>query len=274
LFRQTQPDPQQVIELYITGSEGERQSPPREQPLDVSVGDTLRLQTGVIRDRNGHPVPNGTIVQFIQRDRIQGLVSIIEEVSTRQGIAQLDYVLEARTGPGQFRITAVAGEATQSQEVDIFIEGAAQVAILTPEPTPTPTPTPTAVPPTPLPTPQPTATPTIPPPQEEVGPPPEPGINILLSDFWMLLSLLGGLTMTFTVGLFFTRTRPVPLAQQLSWLLWGIVGGLLLYNYYLLGLPGTAVLLDLGSWAGLLTTLLGGLLGLSVFGARQFLEQK
>jgi beta-N-acetylhexosaminidase len=274
LFQQTQPDPQQVIELYITGAEGERQSPPREQPLDVSVGDTLRLQTGVIRDRNGQPVPDGTIVQFIQRDRIQGLVSIIEEAPTRQGIAQLDYVLEARTGPGQFRITAVSGEATQSQEVDIFIEGEALVAILTPEPTSTPTATPTDVPPTATPTLQPTATPTIPPPLEEAGQLPEPGINILLSDFWMLISLFVGLAATFAIGLFFTYTRPVPLAQQLSWLLWGIVGGLLLYNYYALGLPGTAVLLDLGGWAGLLTTLLGGVLGLFIFGARQFLGQK
>jgi beta-N-acetylhexosaminidase len=274
LFQQTQPDPQQVIELFITGSDGERQAPPREQPLDVSIGDTLRLQTGVIRDRNGHPVPDGTIVQFIQRDRIQGLVNIIEEAATRQGIAQLDYVLETRTGPGQFRITAVSGEATQSQEVDIFIEGEALVAILTPEPTPTPTPTPTAVSPTSTPTPTPTASPTSPPLPVEAGPPPEPGINILLSDFWMLLSLFMGLTATFAIGLFFARTRSVPLAQQLSWLLWGIVGGLLVYNYYALGLPGTAVLLDLGSWAGLLTTLLGGLLGLSIFGARQFLGQK
>ncbi len=273
LFHQTQPDPQQVIELYITSSDGERQSPPREQPLDVSIGDTLRLQTGLIRDRNGHSVPDGTIVQFIQRDRIQGLVSIIEEVPTRQGIAQLDYVLEARTGPGQFRITAVAGEATQSQEVDIFIEGEAFVAILTPEPTATPTATPTAVPPTLTPTPIPTATPTTTPAPEAIGPPPEPGINILLSDFWMLLSLFGGLTAVLAAGLFFVRTRPVPLTQQLRWLLWGVVGGLVVYNYFVLGLPGTAVLLDLGGWAGLITTLLGGLVGLSIFGARQ-LSQK
>lgn len=273
LFQQTQPNPQQVIELYITSSDGARQSPPREQPLDVSIGDTLRLQTGLIRDRNGHPVPDGTIVQFIQRDRIQGLVSIIEEVPTRLGVAQLDYVLEARTGPGQFRITAVTGEATQSQEVDIFIEGEALVAILTPEPTPTPTATSTAVPPTPTPTPEPSATPTSPPTIEEVGPPPEPGINILLSDFWLLLSLLGGLTAVLAAGFFFTRTQPMPLAQQLRWLLWGVVGGLVVYNYYVLGLPGTAVLLDLGGWAGLITTLLGGLVGLSIFGARQ-LSQK
>ena len=273
LFQQTQPNPQQVIELYITGNAGERQSPPREQPLDVSIGDTLRLQTGVIRDHNDHPVPDGTIVQFIQRDRIQGLVSIIEEAPTRQGVAQLDYVLEARTGPGQFRITAVSGNATQSQEVDIFIEGEALVAILTPEPTPTPTATATAVPPTATPTPEPSVTPTSPLPAEELGLPPEPGINILLSDFWMLLSLLGGLTAVLATGLFFTHTRAASPVQQLRWLLWGIVGGLVVYNYYALGLPGTAVLLDIGGWAGLLTTLLGGLIGLSIFGARHILTQ-
>ena len=136
LFSQTQPDPGQVIELYIDDN-GNIQSPPSEAPLEQAIGDTLRLQTGIIRDRNGNPVPDGTLVQFIQEDRIQRFISIIAERPTVSGMAQLDYVLEARTGPGQFRITAVSGEATGSQQVDIAIEGSAQVAIIIPTPTAT-----------------------------------------------------------------------------------------------------------------------------------------
>ncbi|MBE2220198.1 MAG: hypothetical protein IAF02_01575, partial [Anaerolineae bacterium] len=107
---QTNPNPNQVIELYIADNAGVTQSPASDAPLETAVGDTLHLQTGTITDYNGNPVPDGTLVQFIQVDRIQGTVNIIAEVPTSNGIARLDYVLEARTGPGKFRITAVSGD--------------------------------------------------------------------------------------------------------------------------------------------------------------------
>ncbi|MCZ7668880.1 MAG: hypothetical protein M5U34_17600 [Chloroflexi bacterium] len=110
LSQQTNPNPAQVIELFIVDDEGIAQSPASEAPLKTAVGDTLTLQTGVITDRNGNPVPDGTNVQFIRVDRIQGTVNIIDNVPTLNGMARLDYVLEARTGPGQFRITAVSNE--------------------------------------------------------------------------------------------------------------------------------------------------------------------
>jgi beta-N-acetylhexosaminidase len=268
LFRQTQPDPAQVIALFII-RDGQVQSPPSEEPLEASIGDTLRLQTGVIYDHNGNPVPDGTPVQFIQSDRIQGLVNIIAEVPTTAGIAQLDYVLEARTGPGQFRITAMSGEARASQEVDIFIEGEAQVAIITPTamPTATPTLTPTATS-TATPTSTATATPTpIPEPLPLV--PEEPGIRIKLSDFEMLIAVMAGLLLTSSLGLVMSRQRQADLEQQIGWALWGVVGSLILYIYYALGLPGTAPLIELRSWAGLITTLIGGLLGLVIYQIRQ-----
>ncbi|MCA9973170.1 MAG: hypothetical protein KC425_23285 [Anaerolineales bacterium] len=263
LFRQTQPDPAQVLELYVVTDLGEVRAPPSEEPLDVSVGDTLRLQTGVIRDRNGHQVPDGTLVAFIQQDRIQGLVNIIANKPTVNGIATLDYVLEARTG--QFRITAAAGDAEQSQEVDIIIAEAAQVAIITPTPaptaTPTPTPQPTSTPqPTPTFTPEPSVTPTAYPVVPE-----EPGVNIPFSRLELLASLLGGLLLTGGTAMLLARTRRQPLSEQIGWMLWALCGGLLVYNYFSLGLPGTAVLHLLGSWAGLATTAAGGLIGLLTY---------
>jgi beta-N-acetylhexosaminidase len=264
LFDRTQPDADQVIELFIA-AEGQVQSPPSEAPLDAAIGDTLHLLAGPILDNNGNPVPDGTMVQFVQLDRIQGLVTIIEEVTTFSGIAALDYVLEARTGAGQFRITANAGAALVSQEVDISIEDEAQVAIITPTPppTPTPTPSPTATPTatsTPMPTPSPTTTP-IPLAVE----PEEPGVRIAISQLQLLLGLFVGLLVIGNLGLSLAARRRVNLVLRLSWPLWGVIGALLAYNYYALRLPGTSSLPDLGPWAGLIATLAGGLLGLISF---------
>ena len=45
---------------------------------------------------------------------------------------------------------------------------------------------------------------------------------------------------------------------------WALVGGLALYNYVVLGLPGAAAFLPLGSLIGLISTLLGGTVGLGL----------
>lgn len=264
LFTQTQPDPGQVIELYID-DDGNIQSPPSEEPLETAVGDTLHLQTGIIHDHNGNPVPDGTLVQFIQEDRIQGVISIIAESSTLNGVAQLDYVLEARTGPGQFRITAVSGEATVSQQVDIAIGGAAQVAIIVPTPTATNTPQPTAtVTDTPEPTDTPVPSPTITPTPVPVEPE-EPAVRIALSEFQMLLAMLTGLLVVGAVAIMAGQRQQLAAARRVGALFWGLAGSLLVYNYFALGLPGTAVLTPYGNWAGLLTTLLGGAIGFGFF---------
>ena len=264
LFSQTQPNPVQVIELYIDDN-GNIQSPPSEAPLEQAIGDTLHLQTGIIRDHNGNPVPDGTPVQFIQEDRIQRLISIIAERPTVSGVARWDYVLEARTGPGQFRITAVSGEATGSQQVDIAIEGSAQVAIIIPTPTATVVPEPIAPvtdtpEPTDTPLPPPTITPTLTP-----AIPEEPAVQIALSEFQMLLSMLAGLIMVGMASRSASRRWQVTQAGRIRGLFWGLAGSLLIYNYFALGLPGTAVLIPYGSWAGLLTTLLGGAIGFVLF---------
>ncbi len=208
-------------------------------------------------------VPDGTIVQFVQRDRIQGTVNIISEVPTENGTSRLDYVIEARTGPGQFRITALAGDATISQEVDIAIEDEAQVAIIVPTSAPTATATPTATPtattvPSATPTPPATATP-LPPP-----PPTEPGIRIALSELEMLLTMFTGLVIIVAAALLF-GSEDLSSADRAGALLWSIIGALLLYLYYTLELPGSDYLGDLGNWAGLATTLLGGAAGWVVY---------
>ena len=47
----------------------------------------------------------------------------------------------------------------------------------------------------------------------------------------------------------------------------GLVGGLLLYNYYALEMPGAGLLSSLGSTAGLVLVVLGGAGGLLLYRA-------
>ena len=267
LAEQTQPDPAQVIELSIVNQEtGES---PGDEPLNASVGDSMRLETGRIVDRNGNPVPDGTMVRFIQKDLVEGLVNIIGEAPTMNGAAQLDYLLQARTEGGRFRIAAAAGEAVISQEVDITVgseeSGEAQVMIVSPTPTPTNTPPPTKTPaPTETPAPTntlpPTGTPLTPPPE-----PPEPGIRIDLSELLTLAAVFTALFLSAAAALFISRRRRASLDDQIGWPLWGVVGGLIFYIYYALGLPGAAALANFGPWAGFIIALLGSLAGLLLY---------
>lgn len=276
LFDQTQPTPDQIIPLrYVT--EGETiESSQNPNPLAVSVGDTLQLMTGIILDYNGNPVPDDTIVRFIERDRIQGSLNIIAEVPTVNGVARLDYVLQARTEGGQFRIGVEAGKAIISQELDISVsdsaEGVAQVEIINPTAAPTETPSPT---PDPTPTATFTAVPSQPPtntPTVTITEPEEPGVRIELSEFWMLTAVSLSLMMVAGIGLIGGNRRHWQPAQRLGWPLWGMTGGLLCYVYFALELPGTAVLAEWEVAGGLFITLLGGLLGLIAFHLRQSMK--
>jgi beta-N-acetylhexosaminidase len=266
LFSQTQPAPDQVIELFLVIGE-EIESPSQQQPLAAAIGDTLRLQTGTIIDRNRRQVPDGTPVRFILRNRVQGTVTVLGDRPTTDGVAQLDYVLDASMGPGQFRITAESGEATLSQEVDIGIAEGAELAIITPTPGPTNTATPTA---TPTETPEPTATtqprPTTPATPAAPAPDTESGWLIGLSELRALLGVFVGLLIVGFLTLYFNRRLyPSSLTQQIGRLLWGFTGGLLLYNYYALGMPGSSLFTTFGSLAGLLLVLAGGVGGLLLY---------
>ncbi len=258
LFTVTQPDANQVIQLFIV-SEGAIHSPPNAAPQEMVVGQTLRLQTGIILDQNGHPVPDGTLVEFTQLDRINGFISLIAQRPTVNGIASLDYILEARTG--QFRITAASGTAQTSLEVDIAIGDNVRVVVITPTPAPTPIPTSTP-PPTATTTatvtisPTPAVTPTVNAADAELG------VIIPLANVSMLLGLTAGIGLLVAAGILIGYNRHLPPTYLLQFVLWGIIGGLLAYLYFSLNLPGSARLLPLGAWAAILTTGSGGAAGL------------
>jgi beta-N-acetylhexosaminidase len=266
LFEITKPNPAQVIELYIV-DQGEPQSPPSQAPLEVVPGATLRLQTGVIRDHNGNIVPDGTLVQFVQQDRIQNFFNVIAERPTVSGVANLDYLLEARTG--NFRITAQSGQALASQEINIVIGESAIVSVNTPIPSPTSISTMTTIPtatetptttPTQTPSPTPSPSPTAVPDEEDEEPP----VETMPHELQMLLGITAGLLVTGGTGYFIGRNGSDHLDKTLRWVLWAFAGGLLAYNYFALNLPGAVFFRSLGGWAGFIVTVLGGAVGLAI----------
>lgn len=143
LTLQTQPDPGQIIPVFI-GNEKTEGTP---KPPTVYQGDTLPLRTGVIVDRNGHPVPDGTLVEFIFTYPQEGLERSVQ-TTTRGGVAEAMVTLD-RTGQLQISVRAEPVPRAVRLEMDIR---AGEPAIIIPI-TPTPSP---ELPPTPSPAPSPT----------------------------------------------------------------------------------------------------------------------
>ncbi len=254
----TSPQPLQVIDLMI---EVDEEAQAGNQPANLP-GDTLRLRTGIITDYNGNAVPDGTLVQFTQEDRVQGFFSVIAEVFTIDGRASFDYVLEDR--PGQFRLRAQSGEARTSAEVDIAIveNESAQIEVITPTPLPTFTPTPSPIPtetttPTPSPTITPEPTPIPEPPNQE------PQINITLTELQTLGSLILGLFGVGWVGNL-TRSESHPLSGRLRKILWGLMFALVGYIWFFTGMPGSEFLPDWGVWSWMFVTVACGLPGVGL----------
>jgi beta-N-acetylhexosaminidase len=252
LLIQTSPAPEQAITLYI-GELPEEGQPTPESPK-LEVGDELKLRTDVIVDHNGHPVPDGTPVQFIFTYPQEGLEHSITAV-TRGGVAETTITLD-RTGQVDISIQADPVPRTIVLQITIQEGGLAVIVPITP------TPRPTRVRPTPTPT-------TEPEPVLEEVPPPTPGpVNeeeqTPIADegtgpLDLALALLGVMIASGT-GYYVMRLNHGPVSRALRLALWGVIGGLALYLVYALRLPGAAWLRGLsGVWAAWWVALLGGM---------------
>ena len=144
----------------------------------IRVGSQIELETGVILDRKGHPVPDGTPVEFSLRYPTESLVLAPKVETTVAGKARTVVALDR---PGELWITAQAGEAKNSTRIELRVGGDApgSIATVVPSPTPSSTPEPTITPSpttTPTPTPRPTETPV--PPVVVVPTPPKPRVAL------------------------------------------------------------------------------------------------
>jgi len=254
LFEVTRPNPDQVITLsrdLPPGSVPTSQpnpfvnsatqtpaptTPPEPTPIPLlGLGDTIYIRTGVIYDRNNHPVPDGTVVRFEMI--LSGQVGFIQqsEQTTVGGVAQASFALEK---PGLVEIRASSDPAMLSDTVRLDVSSGQPAAITVIAPFPTETLEPTPIPPTPV--------------EEDPWITPE-GYPLFSS--WMFAVLFIGLS----AGL--TYWAGSQLQSQRWGLRWGIcvlLGGLVGYNATTLGLLGSTQIVMAGG--------LGAVLGMSALG--------
>jgi len=217
LIVQTAPDPNQVIELQASGGSGQ-DSP--SSSVSISVGSELRVKTGVILDRNGHYVPDGTPVSFRLVYPSETIELPRQEVVTTNGIAEMIVVLDHT---GQLEITASSDPAANSTKLIVTVYdkdfagaagplaiGPAITATLNSSPTLSSADSASSV--------------------QQIKP------RVTLFDFWVTLAgMLGVILLGDILRLRGGRTRTYRLRLNLSGLLVGLLG----YTIYALGVLGT-----------------------------------
>jgi beta-N-acetylhexosaminidase len=270
LVIQTSPDPNQAITLNYAISkpvvatqtpESAEANTPTPEPTEEGptpepqpeTGDALKLQTSVIVDHNGHPVPDGTPGQFIFTYPLDARESSVT-VTTRDGVAETTITLDR---VGQLDVAIQADPAPRKVVLQIIVQESG-VSILTPTPEPTSTPLPTD-------TPEPKSTPPetpLPTPEVGNGSGSSAGASAGLGD--LLLALFGALIVS-GAGYYALRFRNEPVERALRIALWSIIGGLGLYVAYAVRLPGADWLRQQsGVWAAGWVALFGSVVPLVI----------
>jgi len=227
-----QPEPSQLISL-------ERLSPPEGEALYVG-GEPLLVRTGVIFDRNGHPVPNGTEVEF-RGNYLEGDIYVEPQVvtGTISGVAGASFWLGEPVPAGLIEVSAASGDAnSESLQVRVLVP-VTPFPTFTPTPTATPSPTATAtsIPPTPTAVPTPTPPPVA---------PPKPTSHPV---DWLDLMLAGvGISAGTALGIQARRGRRKGWEREVQLILYGVGLGLIGYILYGLGLLNPAGIL---AWEGI-----------------------
>ncbi len=243
LITATSPDPKQVISLRLD-------LPPAPPPLDATVtpeptpapifrvGDTISLRTGVILDHNQNPVPDGTVVRFVLKQGESGLIQQVESVTT-EGVATANFRLD-QPGLVEFSATSEPARISDTIQLPVTQEGATIIII-------TPTSEATPIPPTLTPTqPAPTATP-------EPDPVMSNGYPTFLGWFLVVTVLSAGVALAYWLGYQSADAR-----WAVRWALLALFGGLVAYNYLVLGLWGANEWLDGRGLSGFLQAVLIG----------------
>ncbi len=253
LIRQLEPAGGQIISL----------GPSAEITGSIKVGSQILLETGIIRDRNGNPVPDGTPVEFHLRYPTESLALAPKTETTINGKARTAVALDR---PGELWITVQAGESKDSTRIELRVGGDSPGSIATVVPSPTPLPTVTLTPtPEPTDTPVPTAEPVIAPPA--AGPaaiPPRPRVALIAFIFALVGTALSGGSAFAVRRLRDAKAQPprVATVPALTAALWAAVVAWIAYLLYAVGwLPGATVLQakDYAWAAGMVTFIAGSL---------------
>ncbi|MBM4422385.1 MAG: hypothetical protein FJ030_03205 [Chloroflexi bacterium] len=254
LLDATQPDPDQLIELTyeLPPIEGATPTPPDSTPAPppVALNNVVTLRTGVIVDRNGRPVPDGTVVKFFITYFNEGLTVLLEESTTIDGVASASLRLD-RVGTLEVSVTSEPALASFRLQFNVS-ESPSAPTFITPTPGPTHTPLPTA-------TSESTAIPEITPtpiPDSRDHPSRPTSTDLLMT--LATLIIMGGAAWRVT------NSRVDAVSDGVKLFLIIAIGAFGGYNYYALRLPGASALSGLGFWAVPLVVWSGGLIAIGL----------
>lgn len=245
LTEQTAPDPARDIPLLasdtLTRTIAGTPASGTATPLNLKLGDRLRLRAGPVLDRNGRIVPDNTPVQFsfsYPSERVELAPAL---ALTKDGYAETATTLDRK---GSLFIRATSDRATRSYIVRVDIgETTASIETLKPTPLPTqniePTSSPTILRPTNTSVSTPTPTPETPPRQA------------LANFLGFLLTLIGLLVMGSGLVLFLrARGMALPARNLLRVVSLAWTSGWLAYALGGLGMFGAAPLGASPAWLG------------------------
>lgn len=240
LISATAPDPDQTISLSLDIPKPSITLPePTDAPQFV-IGDLIPVKTGVITDHNGHPVPDGTPVQFtLSIGEVE--VTTQSEV-TKGGIARTTFLIKQS---GTLSIRARSDPATNSISLQFDIAPAILLPTQSPSPPP-PTPTPTLE-----------ILPTLTPAATIVPQTNEPGSTDLVDWLVAAFTAIGLVIVIYWLTTTFSSLRWGVRASLLS-----LIGGMLAYSYLTLSLPGSkAVITTAGKFGVAMVTIIGAGIG-------------
>ena len=206
---------------------------------------------------DGARVADDTIIRIYNP-----LFNVFNEVKTLNGVATYRFAKPS----GLISIRVVAGEAKTSES--ILIKGD-EAIIVSPTPLPSSTPLPPTITPTPTtPTPTPTVVPTSTPRPTPIPTPlptPIPGVFVPFDNAQTFGGVMMGVFATFFITFLIGRQLLTTFADRFTFVLWGVLGGLILYNYVVLNLPGAALFGEANTMRSFLTLVIGGVAGMIVF---------
>ncbi len=239
------PDPNQIIPLFLdlapVSTETDTSLTPEPTPIPLfQIGDTIAIRTGMIKDKNGHTVPDGTVVKFSMKLTGEG-GGILQQVDavTTQGVGRASFGLDK---PGLLEISVTSEPAVISEvlQLDVSQAGPVAVTVVVPELTQDNIPTP--------------ETPVV---EEENGYVSKGGYPLFSAWIVTMLFIAFSVWIGYGAGIRLTNSR-----SALRWALGILLGGLLSYNYLAFGMFGVHNWLLISGLGGvLLIVFLGELLG-------------
>jgi len=243
------PDPRQKITLEVVPPQDATTTATEEE--GYSVGDTVSLRTGPITDSNGHPVPDGTPVDFVLSYPSEAVAENIPKSTvgstTKGGVAEVSFALDRL---GLITVQVVSGAASRSDilQLDVQADIPAFVTVIAPTEIPSPMAVASSTPPP--------VAPTAPTQGSGNG---AQNVHAALGLAGLWWGLVGTASAAATAYLA-TKRRYVLNGKAERNALVAVVGGLGGFDYLAFGLPGSVSLIQAGAGgAALLASIAGAI---------------